>query len=219
MASVRIVHGVFFFTRIERFLFLIHGMALNGIDCIFCICLISMKLRCVCIKIILSPTIKWNNHMTLIQTYQISNDKFKATDRFNNNFTRDYNYRILNHLQAVTIVFPRFLSRVFSRILRQFPTSQPGRGASRQISPPALPLTPYKYKPATQHRIQNIAAMKIATLQFSPKLGDVQGNIQRADELLRTGTRGAVSTADGGGDGVEGLRPDILVLSEMALTG
>lgn len=58
--------------------------------------------------------------------------------------------------------------------------------------------------------------MKIATLQFSPRLGDVQGNIQRADELLRAGTRGAVGAS---GAGVDGLKPDILVLSEMALTG
>lgn len=55
--------------------------------------------------------------------------------------------------------------------------------------------------------------MRIATLQFAPKLGDVQGNIQRADALLRTGKRG-----DHGG-GVDALKPDILVLSEMALTG
>lgn len=51
--------------------------------------------------------------------------------------------------------------------------------------------------------------MKIATLQFAPKLGDTQGNIQRADELL----------SKGGGSGIEGLKPDVLVLSEMALTG
>lgn len=56
--------------------------------------------------------------------------------------------------------------------------------------------------------------MRIATLQFAPKLGDVRGNIQRADELLRTGSRG-----NNGDDGVDGLKPDILVLSEMALTG
>lgn len=58
-----------------------------------------------------------------------------------------------------------------------------------------------------------IKKMRIATLQFAPKLGDVQGNIQRADALLRTGKRG-----DHGG-GVDVLKPDILVLSEMALTG
>lgn len=52
--------------------------------------------------------------------------------------------------------------------------------------------------------------MKIATLQFAPKLGDTQGNIQRADELLSKGGRGS---------GIEGLKPDVLVLSEMALTG
>lgn len=61
--------------------------------------------------------------------------------------------------------------------------------------------------------------MKIATLQFCPRLGDVQGNIQRADELLRTGTRGAGGAGGAGGASVDGLKPDILVLSEMALTG
>ncbi|PLB34093.1 putative protein N-terminal asparagine amidohydrolase [Aspergillus candidus] len=45
--------------------------------------------------------------------------------------------------------------------------------------------------------------MKIATLQFAPRLGDVEGNIRRADELL---------------DELE-RRVDMLVLPEMALTG
>ena len=56
--------------------------------------------------------------------------------------------------------------------------------------------------------------MKIATLQFAPKLGDTQGNIQRADALLSKGGHGS-----GSGSGIEGLKPDVLVLSEMALTG
>lgn len=55
--------------------------------------------------------------------------------------------------------------------------------------------------------------MKIATLQFAPKLGDTQGNIQRADALLSKGG------GHGSGSGIEGLKPDVLVLSEMALTG
>lgn len=64
--------------------------------------------------------------------------------------------------------------------------------------------------------------MKIATLQFAPKLGDTQGNIQRADELLRKGGRGTSITTGKdvvNGSGIEGLKPDVLVLSEMALTG
>lgn len=45
--------------------------------------------------------------------------------------------------------------------------------------------------------------MKIATLQFAPRLGDVEGNVRRADELLGGLQKGV----------------DLLVLPEMALTG
>ena len=48
--------------------------------------------------------------------------------------------------------------------------------------------------------------MKIATLQLAPRIGDVEWNINRADELLLDQ------------QGRE-LRPDILVLPELALTG
>ena len=58
--------------------------------------------------------------------------------------------------------------------------------------------------------------MRIATLQFSPKLGDTAGNIKRADDLLKNGSRGP---GLGKGKGIDELKPDILVLSEMALTG
>ncbi|KAJ5397642.1 hypothetical protein N7509_005755 [Penicillium cosmopolitanum] len=62
--------------------------------------------------------------------------------------------------------------------------------------------------------------MRIATLQIAPKLGDVEGNIRRANELLKKGK----SISMGGQDlgiriGAELLRPEILVLPEMALTG
>ena len=49
-------------------------------------------------------------------------------------------------------------------------------------------------------------SMKIATLQLAPRIGDVEWNINRADELLLDQ------------QGRE-LRPDILVLPELALTG
>ncbi|EPS34619.1 hypothetical protein PDE_09583 [Penicillium oxalicum 114-2] len=62
--------------------------------------------------------------------------------------------------------------------------------------------------------------MRIATLQFAPKLGDVEGNITRANELLK---RGKVIACDGSSErmevGIDGLRPDLLVLPELALTG
>lgn len=69
--------------------------------------------------------------------------------------------------------------------------------------------------------------MRIATLQFAPKLGDVEGNIRRAEELLKRGTRrngrdrdGVEAVGgDGGGCGIEELRPEILVLPELAFTG
>ncbi|EEA24392.1 hypothetical protein EYB25_004476 [Talaromyces marneffei] len=63
--------------------------------------------------------------------------------------------------------------------------------------------------------------MRIATLQFAPRLGDVEGNIKRADMLLRL-----TPPEDGDGlhfvdgkPGIEELHPDILVLPEMAFSG
>ncbi|KAJ5280202.1 Carbon-nitrogen hydrolase [Penicillium angulare] len=64
--------------------------------------------------------------------------------------------------------------------------------------------------------------MRIATLQFAPKLGDLNGNIRRANEIL---DRGKVLTSGFSGAvksiaiETERLRPDILVLPELALTG
>ncbi|KAK1144556.1 hypothetical protein N8T08_005429 [Aspergillus melleus] len=58
--------------------------------------------------------------------------------------------------------------------------------------------------------------MKIATLQFAPKLGDVEGNIRRANELLQ---HGKLIESRGTATGIDVLRPDILVLPELALTG
>ncbi|KAJ5775415.1 uncharacterized protein N7511_000426 [Penicillium nucicola] len=62
--------------------------------------------------------------------------------------------------------------------------------------------------------------MRIATLQFAPKLGDVNGNIERANTLLK---KGKIISVDGKqlgiGLGVDLLKPDVLVLPEMALTG
>lgn len=58
--------------------------------------------------------------------------------------------------------------------------------------------------------------MRIATLQFAPKLGDVEGNIRRANELLQ---HGKLLGSRGAAVGIESLRPDILVLPELALTG
>ncbi|KAJ5619226.1 Carbon-nitrogen hydrolase [Penicillium lagena] len=62
--------------------------------------------------------------------------------------------------------------------------------------------------------------MRIATLQFAPRLGDVQGNIERANALLKNGKTISLDGKKlGAGIGIELLRPDILVLPELALTG
>lgn len=62
--------------------------------------------------------------------------------------------------------------------------------------------------------------MRIATLQIAPKLGDVEGNIRRANELLKSGKGVSIGEQDLGiGIGVEILKPELLVLPEMALTG
>lgn len=63
--------------------------------------------------------------------------------------------------------------------------------------------------------------MRIATLQFAPKLGDVEGNIRKANDLLQ---HGKILTLDGKtqlpvGVELDSLRPELLVLPEMALTG
>lgn len=60
--------------------------------------------------------------------------------------------------------------------------------------------------------------MRIATLQFAPKLGDLEGNIKRANELLDRGKPVSISGL-GQRVNVEDMRPDVLVLSECALTG
>ncbi|EEH23290.2 hypothetical protein PABG_05501 [Paracoccidioides brasiliensis Pb03] len=81
--------------------------------------------------------------------------------------------------------------------------------------------------------------MRIATLQLSPRLGDVPGNISRANalvdilekrlakfkgEIVRGGGRGSVNVAAGAGAaaaaaaGAGGLL-DVLVLPEMAFSG
>ncbi|WEW56442.1 hypothetical protein PRK78_001885 [Emydomyces testavorans] len=52
--------------------------------------------------------------------------------------------------------------------------------------------------------------MKIATLQFSPRLGDVEGNIRRADAILKRAEQVH-------GDEMREL--DLMVLPEMAFTG
>ncbi|KAL2818460.1 carbon-nitrogen hydrolase [Aspergillus cavernicola] len=59
--------------------------------------------------------------------------------------------------------------------------------------------------------------MRIATLQFAPKLGDVEGNIRRADEVLKNSAIKAPS--QGTTVGIEEAGLDILVLPELALTG
>jgi protein N-terminal amidase len=58
--------------------------------------------------------------------------------------------------------------------------------------------------------------MRIATLQFAPRLGDVQGNIRRANELLWLDSQTIESD---GQPSIDELQPDILVLPEMAFSG
>lgn len=53
--------------------------------------------------------------------------------------------------------------------------------------------------------------MRIATLQFAPRLGKVESNIRRADELLNAATK-----RFNGGDK---RSLDLLVLPEMAFSG
>ncbi|KAL3463973.1 carbon-nitrogen hydrolase [Aspergillus heterothallicus] len=63
--------------------------------------------------------------------------------------------------------------------------------------------------------------MRIATLQIAAKLGDVEGNIQRADRILENATLRLNDPQRGlkAGVSVDEAGLDILVLSEMALTG
>lgn len=69
--------------------------------------------------------------------------------------------------------------------------------------------------------------MRIATLQFAPKLGDVEGNVRRANEILArgkvlsSGLEALVNSKLGidTTSSIERLKPDVLVLPEMALSG
>ncbi|CEL04772.1 hypothetical protein ASPCAL05897 [Aspergillus calidoustus] len=63
--------------------------------------------------------------------------------------------------------------------------------------------------------------MRIATLQIAAKLGDVEGNIQRADEVLANAVLKVHGPSHGQKTGakIEEAGLDMLVLSEMALTG
>ncbi len=67
--------------------------------------------------------------------------------------------------------------------------------------------------------------MRIGILQFAPLLGDVSGNIARADEIIedylrqkeKSGDRKAGHGIERSGD--EGLGVDLLMLPEMAFCG
>lgn len=87
---------------------------------------------------------------------------------------------------------------------------------NKKSAPLALtPIQDHKSYFEKENQIRkNHLNMRIATLQFASRLGDVRGNIERANELLKKGGRG-----DETGEGIEALKPDVLVLSEMALTG
>lgn len=63
--------------------------------------------------------------------------------------------------------------------------------------------------------------MRIATLQFGPRLGDVENNIKLADKILKLTPPNEDDGPrfDNGQPGIEDLRPDILVLPEMAFSG
>lgn len=99
---------------------------------------------------------------------------------------------------------------------------------SRRPSQPRLLVVSHQHQ--YKYHCRHCRGMRIATLQFAPRLGDVEGNMRRADELLKLKRSAATTTAtakndelssveDGPGPGIEELRPDILVLPEMAFTG
>ncbi|EED18122.1 asparagine amidohydrolase, putative [Talaromyces stipitatus ATCC 10500] len=74
----------------------------------------------------------------------------------------------------------------------------------------------------SRNPITNKSEMRIATLQFAPQLGDVEGNIKRADRLLKLippNANDGYAFDDEEEPGIEELRPDILVLPEMAFSG
>lgn len=64
--------------------------------------------------------------------------------------------------------------------------------------------------------------MRIATLQFGPGLGDVENNIKLADKILKLtplDENDLPLRFDEERPAIEDLRPDILVLPEMAFSG
>ncbi|KAL4884137.1 carbon-nitrogen hydrolase [Aspergillus karnatakaensis] len=96
------------------------------------------------------------------------------------------------------------------------------RGVHRD-SPVKRPATRYPSPYTAQCKSIQIREMRIATLQIASRLGDLEGNIKRADELLKN-TRVAGPTSESDLDDARSVRLedaklDILVLPELALTG
>lgn len=123
--------------------------------------------------------------------------------------------RISSRLNNVSLLSPIALRGSLSsgRGLKPTPTVAHSSAPGSVFEPRSDPRSLHKSWP--KHK-----GMRIATLQIAPKLGDVEGNIKRADELLSKG----ISVPDGFGVEaarvrVEDAKLDLLVLPELALTG
>lgn len=99
----------------------------------------------------------------------------------------------------------------------------PGPGNARLLSTSALRGLLVRPAPVPVAAVSVSRAqrreMRIATLQIASKLGDVEGNVKRADELLRDAGVRVPGDEAGVPVGVEQAKLDILVLPELALTG
>lgn len=123
------------------------------------------------------------------------------------------------------IVYARYLKTSQLRTYQTVPSYAVIKSPDKQST--TKPITTATTSP-TKDRIKqtsgltiNKSGMRIATLQFGPRLGDVENNIKLADKLLKLtppdeddGLR-----FDDGQPGIEELRPAILVLPEMAFSG
>lgn len=56
-------------------------------------------------------------------------------------------------------------------------------------------------------------------MQFDPKLGDFDGNVQHADDILSKATASSLVASPNSPAGIESLKPELLVLPELAFTG
>lgn len=126
-------------------------------------------------------------------------------------FPLSVNSQISQIVIPIVIVLERALAVILAKVLFRCVLGTRTHGSHTALITHAhIPHTPrIVTKPSFRCFSSSYSCeMKIATLQLAPKLGDLQGNIARANGLLKSNKLVSAEAP-----------PDILVLPEMALTG